>query len=79
MSQDEGHERSAARAASESPPDREFVERPNRRRFTAKYKVEILEKTEACTRSGEVGDVLRREGCTRRISGRGASSARTGR
>lgn len=33
-----------------------------RRRFTAKYKLEILEKTEACTRPGEVGELLRREG-----------------
>jgi transposase len=80
MSQDDGHERSAAaarfaeravgergesgraRAASGAPPDPELVERPKRRRFTAKYKLEILEKAEACTRPGEIGDLLRREG-----------------
>jgi len=33
-----------------------------RRRFTAKYKLEILEKADACTRPGEVGELLRREG-----------------
>src|SRR3954454_12834284 len=83
MSQDNGHERSAAAArfaeraggergesgrgaraelASASAPDPELVERPWRRRFTAKYKLEILEQAEACTRPGEVGELLRREG-----------------
>src|SRR3954462_1742619 len=51
-----------ARAASGSAPDPELVERPKRRRFTAKYKLEILEQAEACTRSGEIGELLRREG-----------------
>jgi len=48
-------------------PDPELVERPKRPRFTAKYKLEILEKAEACTRPGEIGELLRHEGCTRRI------------
>jgi hypothetical protein len=39
-----------------------LVERPKRRRFAAKYKLEILEKADACTRPGEVGELLRREG-----------------
>src|SRR5215210_2133841 len=51
-----------ARAGSGSPPDPELVERPRRRRFTAKYKLEILEQAEACTRPGESGELLRREG-----------------
>ena len=42
--------------------DPELVERSKRRRFTAKYKLEILEKADACTRPGEVGELLRREG-----------------
>src|SRR3954454_19582739 len=50
-----------ARGAS-GAPDPELVERPKRRRFTAKYKLEILEKADACTRPGEVGELLRREG-----------------
>ena len=51
-----------ARGAAGSPPDPELVERPKRRRFSAKYKLEILEKAGACTKPGEVGELLRREG-----------------
>jgi transposase-like protein len=50
------------RAAPEGVPDPELVERAKRRRFTAKYKAEILAKADACTRPGEVGELLRREG-----------------
>jgi transposase-like protein len=51
------------RAARAGVPDPELVEpRAKRRTFTAKYKLEILEKAEACTRPGEIGDLLRREG-----------------
>jgi nitrogenase molybdenum-iron protein alpha/beta subunit len=42
--------------------DPELVERAKRRSFTAKYKLEILEKAEACTRPGQIGELLRREG-----------------
>src|SRR5918994_5664972 len=52
----------AARGAAGPPPDPELVERARRRKFTAKYKLEILEKADACTRPGEVGELLRREG-----------------
>src|SRR3954462_1151577 len=51
-----------ARGPSGSAPDPELVERPKRRRFSAKFKLEILEKADACTRPGEVGELLRREG-----------------
>jgi transposase len=56
-----------ARAAAAVPgragvPDPELVEQAKRRSFTAKYKLEILAKADACTRPGEVGDLLRREG-----------------
>src|SRR3954465_11513073 len=51
-----------ARAGSASRPDPELVGRPGRRRFTAKYKLEILEQADACIRPGEVGELLRREG-----------------
>jgi transposase len=50
------------RAAPAGVPDPELVEQAKRRKFTAKYKLEILEKAEACTRPGEVGELLRREG-----------------
>lgn len=51
-----------ARAAAGTPPDPELVEKPKRRRFTAEYELEILERAEACTRPGEIGELLRREG-----------------
>jgi transposase-like protein len=43
-------------------PDPELVERPKRRRFSAEYKLRIVREAEACSRSGEVGELLRREG-----------------
>ncbi len=51
-----------ARAASEVRPDPELIERPRRRRFSAKYKLEILRQADACTQPGEIGELLRREG-----------------
>src|SRR3954451_24109487 len=50
------------RAAPAGGPDPELVERGKRRSFTAKYKLEILAKADACTKPGEVGELLRREG-----------------
>ena len=46
----------------ERVPDPELVEQAKRRSFTAKYKAEILAKADACTRPGEIGELLRREG-----------------
>ena len=43
-------------------PDPELVEAPRRRRFTAEYKLAIVREADACTRSGEIGALLRREG-----------------
>lgn len=50
------------RAAEAGVPDPELVEQAKRRRFTARYKLEILEKADACSRPGEIGELLRREG-----------------
>jgi transposase len=50
------------RAAPVGVPDPELVEQAKRRSFTADYKAEILAKADACTRPGEVGELLRREG-----------------
>ena len=50
------------RAAPAGVPDPELVEQAKRRKFTAKYKLEILQKADACTRPGEIGELLRREG-----------------
>ncbi len=40
----------------------EVVARPQRRRFTVAYKLRILEEADRCTRPGEIGALLRREG-----------------
>ncbi len=53
---------SAGRAVAAGVPDPELVERPKRRRFSAEYKLGILREAEACTRPGEIGALLRREG-----------------
>jgi len=52
----------AGRAAPAGVPDPELVERPKRRRFTAEYKLRILREADACSRPGEIGALLRREG-----------------
>jgi transposase len=43
-------------------PDPELVERARRRKFTAEYKLSIVAEADACTRPGELGALLRREG-----------------
>jgi transposase-like protein len=49
-----------ANAAASSDP--EVLERPQRRRFTAKYKLQVLQQADACAAQGEIGALLRREG-----------------
>ena len=46
----------------EGKPDPEWVEGPRRRRFTSEYKLRVLREAEACTKAGEIGALLRREG-----------------
>jgi transposase-like protein len=43
-------------------PDPEVVAMAERRRFTAKEKLRILEEAEACREPGEIGALVRREG-----------------
>ena len=50
------------RAAREGVRDPELVEQAKRRSFTAEYKARILAEADGCTRPGEVGELLRREG-----------------
>jgi len=45
-----------------SLPNPEVVAKAARRHFTAEYKRRILQEAHACTRPGEVGALLRREG-----------------
>ena len=48
--------------AGAAVPDRELVERPQRRSYSAQYKLRILREADACTEPGQVGAPLRREG-----------------
>ena len=64
-----GDERSEAPRSGGSPtgereavPNPEVTARHAKRRFTTAYKLEILRKADACTRLGEVGTLLRKEG-----------------
>ena len=43
-------------------PDPEVSARPTRRRFTAEYKLRIVEEANALAASGAIGALLRREG-----------------
>ena len=53
---------SAGVRAPTASPDPEVVAKPRRRRFTAEYRLRILEEADHCTKPGEVGRLLRREG-----------------
>ena len=53
---------SGGRAAPEGVPDPELVERASRRRFGAAYKLSIVREADACSKPGEIGALLRREG-----------------
>jgi transposase len=55
-------EREGSAIRSSAPPDPEVTARHKRRRFTPKYKLEILRKADACTEPGDVGALLRKEG-----------------
>jgi transposase len=48
--------------ASPVRPDPQVVERPVRRTFTKAYKLDILRQVDACTKDGQIGEILRREG-----------------
>jgi len=43
-------------------PDPEVPEKRIRRKFTAAYKLRVLQEAEQCLQSGEIGTLLRREG-----------------
>lgn len=60
----------------------EVLERPARRRFSAAYKLRILEEAEACREPGQIAALLRREGLYhasltkwRKLRARGALTA----
>lgn len=43
-------------------PNPEVLPRAKRRTFTAEYKLRILQEVDACSKPGEIGALLRREG-----------------
>ena len=43
-------------------PSSEVLEKPVRRRFSVDYKAKILAEADACTETGQLGELLRREG-----------------
>lgn len=53
---------SSSGGGSAQTPDPEVHEKRPRRNFTAKYKLRILDEADACTKQGELGALLRREG-----------------
>ena len=52
----------AGGGAPGASPDPELVERPRRRKFSAEYKLRVLREADGCSRLGEIGALLRREG-----------------
>jgi transposase-like protein len=57
-----GERNGAAGGAPAGAPGPELIEGPKRRRFSAAYKLRVLREADACSRPGEVGALLRREG-----------------
>jgi transposase len=49
-------------AENNDRPVPEVQEKPVRRRFTAEYKMRIIEEASVCTDKGQIGELLRREG-----------------
>jgi len=57
-----GFSSSSAGADSAAGADSEVLEKAHRRRFTAKYKLRILDQVDRCGKPGQLGALLRREG-----------------
>ena len=55
-------EKNAVMTHPKAVPDPEVPEKTMRRKFTAAYKLRILKEAESCTKLGQVGALLRREG-----------------
>jgi len=55
-------ERTESIVEERTPPSPEVLEKPVRRRFAVEYKVRILAEADACTETGQLGELLRREG-----------------
>jgi transposase len=55
-------EETPAPAAAPEKPDPEVAEKADKRIFTPEYKARILQEADACTESGQLGALLRKEG-----------------
>ena len=55
-------ERTESVVEGRTAPSVEVLERPVRRRFTVEYKARIVAEADACTETGQLGELLRREG-----------------
>ena len=62
MSHDEPRQTNANDDRDVQVPEPEVLPRAKRRRFSAEYKLRILEEADKCTQRGEIGAFLRREG-----------------
>ena len=77
-------ERTESVVVERTTPSPEVLEKPVRRRFTVEYKTRILAEADACTETGQLGELLRREGlysshlsCWRRQRDEGALAGLT--
>ncbi len=48
--------------SNQQQPQNEVTPKAKRRRFSAQYKLQILEEADRCTQPGQIGALLRREG-----------------
>ncbi len=48
--------------SNQQQPQNEVTPKAKRRRFSAQYKLRILEEADRCTKPGQIGALLRREG-----------------
>ena len=55
-------EDASGRPSIVTAPDTEVVAKAQRRRFTAQYKQKVVREADRCTKPGEIGALLRREG-----------------
>ena len=51
-----------AEASPVAPPNPETTLKPERRRFNKTYKLDLLRRADACSETGQIGALLRREG-----------------
>jgi len=58
----EGARRATVVSPSPAAAETEVSARAERRRFTAEYKRQIVRQADRCTKAGEIGALLRREG-----------------